>query len=208
MKTKPIENIFYNKKVKLFEEFMLDIRDMDFNLKQTIDQLKTRAESWFHPEEGEEKCELSKDTFDVKIIKSETEISTRKDLTIDFNDNLFHYKIVITVPIELDKCNIVITKYKPDETGEEFDDRIRFQTEKADEIKCKLIFDKIQELNGRDRNPDNREIESPIEEEKPEETPPAQEGTPPAQGAPPQGQPPVQGAPPQGQPPAQTPPAL
>ena len=205
--------------VKLYEEFI----DDDYEMQRIMKQLEKRAYHWFS------KGALSKDAQLVEIEASTTAIATRKTLIINFNDNEFYYILKIRINIEeMGKCELDLEKYKPnsDSTGTkktkeelEFIDDIHLTGEnKVDinDIKGEFILDKIAELNGKSKNPDKNEIETPKEEEKTETpppaeggTPPAQGGTPPAQGAPPQGggspPPPSQGAPPQG---GGTPPAL
>ena len=75
---------FYNTKLKLFEEFM----DEDYELSRVMKDIEKRANYWFS-EEGN----LAKDAQLVDVKQSETEISTRKSLIVEFNDNEFYYQL-------------------------------------------------------------------------------------------------------------------
>jgi hypothetical protein len=201
--------------IKLYEDYV----DSDYEMQRIIKELEKRAKYWF------ENGPLSKDAQLVDIKQTETAISTKKSLIVEFNDNEFYYQIIIRINIddiikndEPVKCEMIIKKYNSNsENGEalELNDQLSFTGEdkvEIDEIKGEFILDKIAELNSKSENPDENEIKVPKESEPEEETPPTQEETPPPQGEtpPPQGEipPPAQGG--QGTPPpAQgTPPAL
>jgi hypothetical protein len=116
--------------------------------------------------------------------------------------------VIIRVNIEhMDKCELIIKKYNPNaKDGDtlKLEDQLTLTGEDSidvNDIKGKFILDKISELNGKSKNPDENDIDIPKEPEPPEqpapETPPEGE-TPPQSQAPPQtqGGPPAQEAPP------------
>lgn len=191
--------------VKLYEEFI----DDDYEMQRVIKELEKRVNFWFSP-----KGELSKETELMDIKQTETAISTRKSLMVEFkpiNNEDYYYQMIIRVNIEnIEKCEFILKRYNPSLSGElDLDDQISFTGDKmidVNDIKSDFVLDKIAELNGKDTNPDENDINVPKSEEIPSEGAPP-EGA--AQGDQPPAQPPVQGAPPaQSGAPAQAPPTL
>ena len=189
------QNKYYITKIKMFEEF-----NIDYNLQNTIEQLYTRAESW--------REKYFSDAFNYKVSKTETEISTEKNITVYYDDSENSFKRVITVTLkEPKKCKVEVVKYNPSPDGYENNPvRKIWEIDNVTEVQGPLILDKIKEIKSLSKNPDKRKIDVPEEEEP--ETPPTEQ--PPAEGAPAEGAPPAQGGPAQGgAPPAQEqPPAL
>ena len=178
--------------VKLYEEFI----DSDYDMQRIIQELEKRAKFWF--KDGD----LAKDAQLVDVKQTETSISTRKSLIIEFNDHDFYYQLILRVNIEeMGKCEVELKKYDPNSENEtlELIDQLNLTGEnKVDinDIKSDFVLDKIAELNGKSKNPDENDIEVPKDPE-PKETP----ETPPTES------PSSQGEPAQN-PPAQNPPAL
>ena len=195
------ESLYYGRKLKLFEEFM----DEDYELSRVMKDLEKRANYWFS--EGN----LAKDTQLVDIKQSETEISLRKSLIIEFNDNEFYFQLIIRVYLEdMGKCDFILKKYNTEENGMNLMDQLSLTGDKkvdVNDIKGEFVLDQIVELNGKGKNPDDNDIEIPKTETPTQgEQPPAQ-GSPPEGGMPP-GAPPAQGAPPEGGMPPESPPTL